>query len=1187
MMELNRIGRFTLITEIGRSPIASVFMARDDELDREVAIKLFHSKSYSDPTVRARYQREVRIISTLEHPAIVPVFEFDELDDQPFIVMKWMPGGSLADLLAVQPLEIESAIQIIRRVADALDSVHMLGILHGDLKPSNILFDDQGLAYVSDFGMLKLAEATKNDAAPVILGPPAYISPEQAQGWKSIDQRSDIYMMGMLLFEMMTAKIPYTAETGLGYAVQKLWLPLQGLHNWRPDLPPQWNAAIKRALAREPGQRFASGIDFVQALQGYAVQDELPTEAIQVAQPPRWVKPEFDEKLYARSKRSLIQKASTVLITFLLSVVIVWLGIVVGVRRFPDIFQQPSLAFIYSNNIPLIPTLTQTSTPTLKPTLVFTATQTTAPTTTSSPSPMPSSTSTPTQEITVEAASDSAEIKPTTFVLPPSTQILYPATSLDTLFSISGKFNVGYANTLTVNAKACAEPVPIGVNILVPAENELEYSLFPFPFGVGYTSQLEQLRSLECMHSVAGIEFSPNNEMLAVAMGKSIFIWHVGDWRPLFELRGHISNVVSIDIDLTSSLLVSGSDDTSVKIWDLTNGTLVSTLYTHTAPIVGVGFIPQDSTIVSVSRDGLLAHSQIFGLIKTYQLESTMSLAISSSSLLAVGHERAVQILKYPGFLDHHLFLTNSPVTNLAFSPDSNLIASDHDVWHVQDMVHLYSISTASGGVDFSSDNQVLVIGGNFWDVSNGNQISSLFNTEEVEPNLKQNHISISKNGSLLAWGRDDSVTVWGLTESLIPVQLKSSIRHFAKIGDTLFNIASSYKVKLPALRELNGLQCTNPVFSSQNIWIPDDPESALQVIIGDQQVIQKENITQLQILKTMDQDCVLSRSTPYFSSDGHYLISGSAMWNVFTGGVVVQANDVPRRLDGKPDVNLKSPVLAFSPDDSKVAVRVGSVLQVWDTETGRLIRTLSGHNGIISSIAFTPDNKIVATGTGVDEQTIRIWDLPTGVLSFKIEGYVSEKLEYDSSGKYLYVLGSDTLRIYRSGEAIAYRTLRGVGSILELSPSTTSVAYTICTNGSGQNCRQHIAQIYFPETEVILRLIGTTGPIHDLAFSPDGNFLTAATGNGYLSWNVADSSIHATVRLEDSTQPITWLDYSPDGQMILGNESGKRLHIWDALTNTLIHTFDIEADWVAWSPDGKFIAVLNDDRIDVWGVNP
>jgi WD40 repeat protein len=310
-------------------------------------------------------------------------------------------------------------------------------------------------------------------------------------------------------------------------------------------------------------------------------------------------------------------------------------------------------------------------------------------------------------------------------------------------------------------------------------------------------------------------------------------------------------------------------------------------------------------------------------------------------------------------------------------------------------------------------------------------------------------------------------------------------------------------------------------------------------------------------------------------------------MWNLYTGGMVIQANDVPRRLDGKPDVNVNSPVLAFSPDDSQVAVRVGSVLQVWNTESGRLKTSLTGHKGVISSIAFNPDNKTVATGTGVDEQTIRIWDLATGALSFKIDGYVSDRLEYDASGKYLYIVGSDTLRIYRNGEAEAFRTLRGVGSIVKISPTNTSVAYTICTNGSGKACRQHIAQIYFPETEAILRLIGTTSTIHDLDFSPDGNLLTAATGSGYLSWKISDSSVYTTVRLEDSNQQITWLDYSPDGQMILGNESGKRLHFWDVLTNTLIQSLDIQAGWVTWSPDGRFFAVVNDTGIDVWGVNP
>ena len=154
------IGPYQIKEEIHRGKLAALFNAVDSRTGQEVAFKLLAAKSLNDPTIRARYQREVQIIASLNHPAIVPVLEYGEHENQPFVVMPWMMSGSLQQRLAEGPLSFDEACLIIEQIASALDAVHELGILHGDIKPSNILFDVEGHPYLSDFGMIKLAEAS-------------------------------------------------------------------------------------------------------------------------------------------------------------------------------------------------------------------------------------------------------------------------------------------------------------------------------------------------------------------------------------------------------------------------------------------------------------------------------------------------------------------------------------------------------------------------------------------------------------------------------------------------------------------------------------------------------------------------------------------------------------------------------------------------------------------------------------------------------------------------------------------------------------------------------------------------------------------------------------------------------------------------------------------------------------------
>ena len=255
-MSVERIGRYEIERELGRGGMAVVYLARDPAMKRQVAVKVLPRQFTHDPQFRTRFQREAEIIAALEHPHIVPIYDFGEHEDQPFIVMRYMPGGSLADRLKQGSLSVAEAGRIIAGLASALDEAHSKGVIHRDLKPGNILFDHHNEPFISDFGIAKLSEATAALTGTGIIGTPAYMSPEQARGDKHIDGRSDIYALGSILFEMLTGKQPYEADTPMGLAIKHITEPVPHILEARPDLPPACEMVITQVMAKSPSERF-------------------------------------------------------------------------------------------------------------------------------------------------------------------------------------------------------------------------------------------------------------------------------------------------------------------------------------------------------------------------------------------------------------------------------------------------------------------------------------------------------------------------------------------------------------------------------------------------------------------------------------------------------------------------------------------------------------------------------------------------------------------------------------------------------------------------------------------------------------------------------------------------------------------------------------------------------------------
>jgi serine/threonine protein kinase len=251
--------------------MATVYLARHPALNRDVAIKVLHPHLVQQPGLAERFQREAQTIAALRHPNIVQVHDFDVSGDVAYLVMEYVPGVTLAAQLrllntAGQLMPLAQAEATFTAIAKAVACAHQNGVIHRDLKPANVLLREDGTPVLTDFGLVLLLEGTRYtqpDAAP---GTPAYMSPEQCSG-EPVDARSDIYALGVLLFELVTGQLPFQADSLVQIIVKQITAAPPAPSRFRSGLPPQVEQAILCALAKKPAERFATVNGMLAALQ--------------------------------------------------------------------------------------------------------------------------------------------------------------------------------------------------------------------------------------------------------------------------------------------------------------------------------------------------------------------------------------------------------------------------------------------------------------------------------------------------------------------------------------------------------------------------------------------------------------------------------------------------------------------------------------------------------------------------------------------------------------------------------------------------------------------------------------------------------------------------------------------------------------------------------------------------------
>jgi eukaryotic-like serine/threonine-protein kinase len=270
-------GRYELEELLGRGGMSSVFRAHDRVLERKVALKILHERFSGDPTYVERFRREALAIARLSHPNIVTVIDRGDFEGRQYIVFEAVSGPNLKELLAERcRLPSAEALALVHQAARGLAFAHEQGIVHRDVKPQNVLVDADGVAKVTDFGLVRSSEGGDGLTLPgTVLGTSDYLAPEGATGGRA-DARSDQYALGALLYELLTGEVPYPADSAVAAAARHVRDPVPSVRAKRPDVSPRIDGVVRRAMAKRPEDRFPSTDALVAALEACLAEERTP-----------------------------------------------------------------------------------------------------------------------------------------------------------------------------------------------------------------------------------------------------------------------------------------------------------------------------------------------------------------------------------------------------------------------------------------------------------------------------------------------------------------------------------------------------------------------------------------------------------------------------------------------------------------------------------------------------------------------------------------------------------------------------------------------------------------------------------------------------------------------------------------------------------------------------------------------
>lgn len=588
-------------------------------MDRYVAIKVLPHEFMHNERFLGRFQQEVRLIARLEHAHILPVYDYGESEGIPYLVMRYLDAGTLKDRIQAGSIPLPEVDRYFTQLARALEYAHEQAIIHRDIKPTNALVDKSGNLFLTDFGIAKLVESSVHlTLTGAVTGTPAYMSPEQARG-QQIDPRTDIYSLGIVLYEMLTGRVPFDADTPMAVILKKIEATLPPPSVFKPDIHPAIEAVLLKALAKEPAQRFATMREFLKA---WARAFAQATPSARVSPPAGKLAEAAAGQVRAVDQPAILKqprtarkaKSSGISKTFLIIagivlIVLVLFCLLLGGGTFLGLSQV-------NNGI-------------------------------------------------------------TSLAFSPVGSLLASGVATEDNVGLWDPRSGSLVRLLKGHTSRVSS-VAFSPDEFTLASGSWDDTVFLWDVRSG-----DKLAEFIRPNNVTSLAFSPDGKMLASgAWDKIVIIWDINSGSALHRLEGHTGWVNSVAFSPIDSLLASGSDDHTIILWDTRSGEQLGILQGGSM-VKSVAFSPDGTILASglLNNSVTLWDMQTKQRLRTLDGHTgdVRSMAFSpDGKLLASGSDDKTVILwnVSTGEKIHAFEDIQDGVTSVAFSPDGKMLAA-------------------------------------------------------------------------------------------------------------------------------------------------------------------------------------------------------------------------------------------------------------------------------------------------------------------------------------------------------------------------------------------------------------------------------------------------------------------------------------------------------------------------------